>query len=184
MNTHRTFKEFISEQPQINPKDVNPLYVKKYLIKPIQKALNKNSFEKEKENIFSHITHTYSLFVVSETFPNSIQDIIGGVLLQNKKVNGIEVLQEKCSKKFIDDYPNMVLEIFRLCSEGEEIIMSDSVHSKKMSNIWKKWIENPKKYEIEIVNILDVETNEKVHINDVWGYEEKYQDVRILAKFH
>lgn len=180
-----TYDEFVVESPVVADK-INSTYLKEFLIKPIQKALARGDFNRETDKIYSHIEHTYSLYVVANKNPEHISDVIGGVLLTSfgDVCGHKDLYQEKAVKKFIEDYPNMALDVFRLFSDGEFILMSDSLHTIKMSSIWKKWITEPEKYNIEVVDCIDISNCSKVKLEDAWGKTEKHEDYRVLLRFH
>jgi hypothetical protein len=167
----------LNENPMITVKDIDPEYVDVKLNIPIGQAfLNKGVYATNNENIFK-IPKMYSGIYLYMDGDN----VVGAVDFDITYIEKETMLTPSIVKKFENDYKGILHTLYKEASNYFKMkIVSDKVQTMDSSSIWKRWFLNPEKHDIEEIYTIPKGLTK---VDDIWGDEEKYKDVRIVVKF-
>lgn len=173
------FEEFLNkanrvlnEMPMVFDTKVNPSYIDEHLVRLIHQGIDKQEFMQSKSSpdVWVYpISKIQSIYVVVHN-----NEIVGGANIVATKYCDTEYVYPKIIKKFIDNYPALALKIYKAVNKDWELpIISDTLQSKDASNMWKKWYNNPSKYGIKQVGVIDTRNKDcKSEVQkdvDIWG---------------
>lgn len=183
-----TFEKWqqLDESPTVIMNEVNPEYISKKLITPINKAIKNNSIYYGRDNIFSIPLSKYSgIYLVAKD-----NVIFGACLIKSVNYCGKTFIQPEISKKFEYKYNGLLKELYSYASDIYGVpIISDSLQSLDSSSIWRKWYNNPQKYdikEIKAIKAINVEDCKQKYSSelDVWGLDIKKSKILVTVSFN
>lgn len=172
--------------PQVFPFELNQRYIEKHLIQPLQKAKLEGKvsvIDLSKGYLVAPIYVDGSIYI--KTTKDGVT--IGATKILSRKYCNIQVMVPEVVKKYDNKASGIALELYKVCYEDTKTpIMSGELQSEYAMNMWKKWYNNPSKYginKIKVVNIKDCKELDNPQDVDIWGEDVIYKDIRLILIF-
>ena len=174
----------INEMPKIFTSELNPRYIDKNILIPLDKAT------KEKTIFDTGIkVGDKHLAVVATSKFNNIYAVgdengfIGATSVDIFNADKKSYYKIKITKKFRDRMENFLIDTYiGISKDLNNYIFTDDTQSVASSKMWKKMVSNPKKYNID-VKILKSFKEIEMDLEDIWGYEDNYMNVLVGIKY-
>lgn len=167
----------LKETPQLMVVDIDKAYVTKYLYEPVKKAIDDSKYVATDD---PHIFQIPKLFEATYFYYKD-NTVIGAVDFDCHTSNGKRFFTPSLTKKFEKDYSDVLVKMYSVASKQfNAYIISGYRQSLSSSSVWKKFFDNPDKYNIkEIYTIPEGLTKE----DDIWSEDPIYREVRVVIKF-
>jgi len=165
-----TLSKLMNEMPNVFTGEVEPKYIDIHLIELIVK--HEDSIRQVKGDVYVIALGKFEVIYLIKKGDN----IVGATHLKPTSFCGKSYLQPMISKKFENKYPNLLLKLYKQASISLKVpILSDSSQSLDSSTVWRKWFNNPKKYnlKVEITNTKDCKDKTLYSELDIWGETNK-----------
>ena len=165
-----TLSKLMNEMPNVFTGGVSPRYIETHLLDKIEKY--KNKVRHIKDDVYVIPTEKFGgiYLIVKDNL------IIGGTHLKPTSYCGESYLQPIISKKFQDKYPQLLLKLYIQASKDMKVkIISDKDQSLDSSTVWRRWFNNPSKYnlKVNVINTQDCKDKTDYSELDIWGLDNK-----------
>jgi hypothetical protein len=191
---HRDFTlpdeyEIVNELPKVFLNNVDRRYIQANLLAPIKYGIDNNKFIFVSGNVWCYpITKVQSVYVVIDPYTKKG---VGVVNVEAVTYCEEHYLYPKIVKKFITDYPALALELYKTIGKDTSYkIITDKLQSIDASSMWKKWYNNPDKYDIKQVGVIDIGAKDCqtdildiLDINKIWGTSDINKNILVWIKF-
>ena len=168
VNNIKNFKDSLTEMPIIMKGSLNKKYLDANLVKPISNALKENKIQKIGD---------FNEYEVGEVALNKAESIFlffkdnKIVIATNVFLNDCGLLQVKITKKFFNEYKNILIDLYSFISiKRGDYIFCNSIQTITSANIWQKMIKDSENKIIVYYNCEEaIEINIKEKIEKIWS---------------
>jgi len=165
-----TLTKILSEMPNVFTGEVEPAYIDEHLIKIIIDY--KDKIRQVKDDVYVIALGKFeSIYLIKQG-----DNIIGGTHFKPVNYCRGSYIQPIISKKFEKKYPNLLLKLYKQAMKTFTVpIISDELQSLDSSTIWRKWFNNPSKYnlKVDVINTKDCKDKTDYSELDIWGRADK-----------
>ena len=175
----------ITEGPEWNyDRNINSDYLDNELIREINDI--KNSITDLGDGFFKVLRKFENIFFIGTKDGDDSYTVIAAVKMTARfKMNGHNVYEASATKRYDGTFKNAALKLYKFVSNLDDAyIMTDSLQSETMKNIWIGWLDNSL---VSDPRIYDVNANELRLIDELhdqhWSFDDSKNHIRILGKF-